>query len=75
VLPRGLSLIGILTDKVIHMWYTGTLLTGIHYGTGQRTDDISVLDSVHAMRVSYMLPFPCLNLRTHKPVSAGGSAS
>jgi hypothetical protein len=32
------------------MWYTITLLTGIHYGTGQRTADISVADSVHAMR-------------------------
>lgn len=32
------------------MWYTITLLTGIHYGTGQRTADIPVADSVHAMR-------------------------
>lgn len=32
------------------MWYTFTLLTGIHYGTGQRTADISVEDSLHAMR-------------------------
>jgi hypothetical protein len=37
------------------MWYTGTLLTGIHYGTGQRTTDISVQDSVHAMRVGCLL--------------------
>jgi hypothetical protein len=36
----------------MHVWYTGTLLTGIHYGTGQRTADISLMDSVHAMRVS-----------------------
>lgn len=34
----------------MHMWYTITLLTGMHYGTGQRTADISVADSVHAMR-------------------------
>jgi hypothetical protein len=39
-------------SQVIHMWYAGTLMTGIHYGTGQRTSDISVTDSVHAMRVS-----------------------
>ena len=32
------------------MWYTITLLTGIHYGTGQRTADISLADSLHAMR-------------------------
>ncbi|KAF9690615.1 hypothetical protein EKO04_011427 [Ascochyta lentis] len=32
------------------MWYTITLLTGIQYGTGQRTVDISLADSVHAMR-------------------------
>lgn len=38
--------------QAIHMWYTGTLLTGIHYGTGRRTSEISVEDSVHAMRVS-----------------------
>lgn len=37
----------------MHVWYTGTLLTGIHYGTGQRTADISLMDSVHAMRVSF----------------------
>lgn len=36
--------------QVTHMWYSSTLLTGIHYGTGQRTADISVMDSVHAMR-------------------------
>jgi hypothetical protein len=39
-------------SQITHMWYTGTLLTGIHYGTGQRTAEISVSDSVHAMRVS-----------------------
>ncbi|KAJ4343411.1 hypothetical protein N0V95_006673 [Ascochyta clinopodiicola] len=32
------------------MWYTITLLTGIHYGTGQRTTDITLTDSIHAMR-------------------------
>jgi hypothetical protein len=42
----------LMITQVIHMWYTGTLLTGIHYGTGRRTADISVMDSVHAMRVS-----------------------
>ncbi|KAH3953180.1 hypothetical protein HBH98_127270 [Parastagonospora nodorum] len=46
---------------VIHMWYTGTLLTGIHYGTGQRTTDISVQDSVHAMRCWWLcfLAYAC----------------
>lgn len=32
------------------MWYTITILTGIHYGTGQRTADMSIADSLHAMR-------------------------
>lgn len=32
------------------MWYTITLLTGIHFGTGQRTADISIADSLHALR-------------------------
>ncbi|KAJ4368664.1 hypothetical protein N0V86_009573 [Didymella sp. IMI 355093] len=40
----------IILAFITHMWYTITLLTGIHYGTGQRTADISVADSIHAMR-------------------------
>ncbi|KAF3038606.1 hypothetical protein E8E12_000602 [Didymella heteroderae] len=40
----------IILAFITHMWYTVTLLTGIHYGTGQRTADISVTDLVHAMR-------------------------
>lgn len=32
------------------MWFTATILTGVHYGTGQRTSDITLADSVHAMR-------------------------
>lgn len=36
--------------QVTHMWYTITLLTGIHYGTGQREADISLEDSIYAMR-------------------------
>ena len=32
------------------MWYTITLLAGIHYGTGQRIADISLSDSLYAMR-------------------------
>ncbi|KAF1352855.1 hypothetical protein EJ07DRAFT_159069 [Lizonia empirigonia] len=35
---------------VTHMWYTITILTGIHYGTGQREADISLEDSIYAMR-------------------------
>lgn len=44
------SLIKLLIFQITHMWYTGTLLTGIHYGTGQRTADISLENSLHAMR-------------------------
>lgn len=58
----------------MHMWYTGTLLTGIHYGTGQRTADISVADSVAAMRVGHNC-LEYLNNHSDMPDSAGGSAS
>ncbi|USP73079.1 hypothetical protein yc1106_00353 [Curvularia clavata] len=46
---------------IIHMWYTGTLLTGIHYGTGRRTSEISIEDSVHAMRCWWLcfLAYAC----------------
>ncbi|EUC29708.1 hypothetical protein COCCADRAFT_105845 [Bipolaris zeicola 26-R-13] len=60
-----LGALGIVTFAlrcfIMHMWYTGTLLTGIHYGTGQRTSEISVTDSVHAMRCWWLcfLAYAC----------------
>jgi hypothetical protein len=35
------------------MWYTTTILTGIHYGNGKHMADISLTDAVDAMRVSF----------------------
>jgi hypothetical protein len=51
-------------------------MTGIHYGTGKRSEDISVMDSVHAMRVS-LNPFlsPSYNYYTDNTKSVGGFAS
>ncbi|EUC47480.1 hypothetical protein COCMIDRAFT_89982 [Bipolaris oryzae ATCC 44560] len=60
-----LGALGIVTFAlrcfIMHMWYTGTLLTGIHYGTGRRTSEISVTDSVHAMRCWWLcfLAYAC----------------
>ncbi|KAF3005693.1 hypothetical protein E8E13_005361 [Curvularia kusanoi] len=40
----------IILAFITHMWYTFTTLTGLHYGTGKRTPDITIADAVHAMR-------------------------
>jgi hypothetical protein len=51
-------------------------MTGIHYGTGKRRADISVMDSVHAMRVSLnTFLSPSSDYYTHNTKSAGGFAS
>ncbi|KAL6703051.1 hypothetical protein ACN47E_010258 [Coniothyrium glycines] len=56
---------------ITHMWYTGTLLTGIHYGTGKRTADISVSDSVHAMRCWWLCFLAYASTITLAKISAG----
>ncbi|KAH7379461.1 hypothetical protein BKA66DRAFT_420472 [Pyrenochaeta sp. MPI-SDFR-AT-0127] len=70
-----LSALSILTialrSYIMHMWYTGTLLTGIHYGTGQRTADISVTDSVHAMRCWWLCFLAYASTITFAKISAG----
>lgn len=43
------------------MWFCGTILTGVHYGTGKPTSSISLPDSIHAMRCWFLcfLSYSC----------------
>ncbi|KAH8711842.1 hypothetical protein GQ44DRAFT_626427 [Phaeosphaeriaceae sp. PMI808] len=70
-----LGVLSILTTTlrcyIMHMWYTITLLTGIHYGTGRHTSDISLSDSLHAMRCWYLCFLAFASKITLAKISAG----
>ncbi|KAF2133622.1 hypothetical protein P153DRAFT_282473 [Dothidotthia symphoricarpi CBS 119687] len=82
VLPKKLAgtcatlcALGILTTALrcytCLTWYSATILTGIHYGTGRRTADISLSDSVDAMRCWYLCFLSYAATITFAKISAG----